>query len=113
MALLQWLSDKVFKDIEKDMERRMKESLSIVAKEARRLCPVDKSDLRNSIEEIYFYRARTPMGIVKATGNEKDGYAAHVDLGYQKPDGSRVAPQPFMRNSIKRTKRKLKRALGV
>ena len=113
MAMVQWFGDKVFKDVEKDMKGRVKKSLGIVAKEARRLCPVDKGDLKNSIEEIYFSRARTPMGIVKATGNEKDGYAAHVDLGYQKPDGSRVAPQPFMRNSIKRTKRKLKRALGV
>ena len=113
MGAVQWFGDKVFKDVSKDMKGRVKDALSIVAKVSRRGCPKDKGDLMNSIEEVYFSRARSPMGIVKATGSEKDGYAAHVDLGHSTPDGSRVAPQPFLRNSIKRTRSKLKKTLGV
>ena len=117
MALVEWLDKQVYKHIEKDMKKRVKKSLRVVADSARRDCPKDKGDLKNSIKEVYFSRARSPMGIVKATGSEKDGYAGHVDLGYWKPDKHKktryMPPQPFLRNSIKRPRSKLRKILGI
>ena len=113
MAVVKWFGDKVFKDTKKDMEGRVREGLSIIANAARADCPEGKGDLKNSIEEIYFSRARSPQGIVKATGSEKDGYASHVDLGHKTKDGTRVRPDPFMRNALKKNKNKLKRTLGI
>lgn len=57
---------------------------------AKRLCPVDTGNLRNSITHQQFDENTEIIG----TNVE---YAPYVELGHRKPNGGHVAPKPYLR----------------
>lgn len=57
---------------------------------AKKLCPVDTGNLRNSITHQQ-YDDNTEM-----IGTSVE-YAPYVELGHRKPNGGHVAPKPYLR----------------
>ena len=81
-------------DVKVLLQRKKSEALEIIGGKAesyaKRLCPVDTGNLRNSITHQQLDENTEIIG----TNVE---YAPYVELGHRKPNGGHVAPKPFLR----------------
>jgi len=82
------------KEVINGLQDKKKIALEIIGGKAesyaKRLCPVDTGNLRNSITHQQFDENTEIIG----TNVE---YAPYVELGHRKPNGGHVAPKPYLR----------------
>ena len=74
-----------------------------ITADARRYCPVDKGDLRDSIAQ----HMEDHTLVISATGSKERTYAAWVELGHRVAHGRHgrvgpevVPPEPFLRPAL-------------
>ena len=105
----EWFGDKLMEGIEKKLFTRVKLASNFVKDEAKRRCPVDTGNLKDTID----IEMKIENGEIVGSIGTNVEYAAHVEYGDEKgKEPRKVGQMPFLRPALLENKENIKKIIG-